>query len=221
MPELTLDHATRDRYLRIIDDETHRLERIIGDLLDLARLEGGGADVPPRAGAGMSPVRARPRAPRARADRRAASRFVANIAQGAETVYGDPDRLEQALQNLRPTRCDTRRTAARSSSSADRGRKRACGFACATAAPAFRAEHLPLIFDRLLQGGCARGRRRGQRTRPLDRQGHCRAPRRHHRRAQRGRRGVRHPPAARSSGPALHRGQRDVTEGRRARRGVI
>ena len=35
------DHATR--YLGIVDEETHRLERIIGDLLDLARLEGAAA----------------------------------------------------------------------------------------------------------------------------------------------------------------------------------
>ena len=51
MPELALDEATKGRYLQIIGDETARLERIIGDLLDLARLEGGGgtlsiADVP-------------------------------------------------------------------------------------------------------------------------------------------------------------------------------
>ena len=42
MPELTLDEATRARYLTIISDETQRLERLIGDLLELARLEGGG-----------------------------------------------------------------------------------------------------------------------------------------------------------------------------------
>src|SRR5262245_34164113 len=42
MPELTLDEETRIRYLAIISDETNRLERLIGDLLDLARLEGGG-----------------------------------------------------------------------------------------------------------------------------------------------------------------------------------
>src|SRR5215510_2641071 len=42
MRELDLDQGTRDRYLHIIDEETHRLERIVGDLLDLARLEGGG-----------------------------------------------------------------------------------------------------------------------------------------------------------------------------------
>ena len=42
MREVPLDQATRERYLRIIDEETHRLERIVGDLLDLAKLEGGG-----------------------------------------------------------------------------------------------------------------------------------------------------------------------------------
>src|SRR3954462_10162725 len=43
MSELSLDEATRARYLQILTDETTRLERLIGDLLDLARLEGGGS----------------------------------------------------------------------------------------------------------------------------------------------------------------------------------
>ena len=42
MPELELDPATRRQYLSIVEDETHKLESMIGDLLDLARLEGGG-----------------------------------------------------------------------------------------------------------------------------------------------------------------------------------
>src|SRR6478672_6360840 len=45
MPELTLDEGTRQRYLSIVSDESSRLERIIGDLLDLARLEGGGGSL--------------------------------------------------------------------------------------------------------------------------------------------------------------------------------
>jgi len=45
MSELKLDPPTRERYLRIVTDETHRLEAIIGDLLDLARLEGGGTSM--------------------------------------------------------------------------------------------------------------------------------------------------------------------------------
>ena len=42
MRELKLDEGTRHRYLDIAHQETHKLEAIIGDLLDLARLEGGG-----------------------------------------------------------------------------------------------------------------------------------------------------------------------------------
>ena len=38
----SLDPETRERYLTIIRDETQRVEHIVGDLLDLARLEGGG-----------------------------------------------------------------------------------------------------------------------------------------------------------------------------------
>ena len=45
MPELSLDPATRGRYLGIIGDETQKLESLIGDLLDLARLEGGGGSL--------------------------------------------------------------------------------------------------------------------------------------------------------------------------------
>ncbi|MGI8671509.1 MAG: sensor histidine kinase [Luteitalea sp.] len=42
MRELPLTDADRERYLAIVDDEAVRLERLIGDLLDLARLDAGG-----------------------------------------------------------------------------------------------------------------------------------------------------------------------------------
>ena len=42
MPEVESDAATRARYLETVERETRRLERIVQDLLDLARLEGGG-----------------------------------------------------------------------------------------------------------------------------------------------------------------------------------
>ena len=42
MRELTLDDGNAATYLEIAHQETHKLEAIIGDLLDLARLEGGG-----------------------------------------------------------------------------------------------------------------------------------------------------------------------------------
>ena len=68
MPELTLDAATRARYLSIISDETHRLERLIGDLLELARLEGGGGSLtmePVGVAAHLSAASARGTSPRA------------------------------------------------------------------------------------------------------------------------------------------------------------
>ena len=86
MKELDLDEATRDRYLHIIDDETHRLERIIGDLLDLARLEGGGGTLRRE----EVPVAALFERVHSRHERELTARHVtlaANIAHGAETVH--------------------------------------------------------------------------------------------------------------------------------------
>jgi two-component system sensor histidine kinase BaeS len=94
-----LNPETRDRYLAIIQDETRRVEHIVGDLLDLARLESGGdslelQDVPLEDLFGRVV---------ARHERDAAQKNVTiatNIAPGAEIVTGDPMRLEQAFQNL-------------------------------------------------------------------------------------------------------------------------
>jgi len=99
MPEIELDERTRARYLTIISDESSRLERIIGDLLDLARLEGGGgslafSEVP------VSQLFGRVTARHERACQTAEVTMIESIGPGAATVVGDRDRLEQALQNL-------------------------------------------------------------------------------------------------------------------------
>ena len=99
MPELQLDSPTRERYMRIVTDETHRLERIIGDLLDLARLEGGGTSLR-RERVDVDALFTRVAARHERELRERGVRLVASVDPGAEHVIGDPDRLEQALQNL-------------------------------------------------------------------------------------------------------------------------
>ena len=99
MRALALDPETRDRYLSIINDETRRVEHIVQDLLELARMEGGGdsldmQDVPLEGLFGRVV---------ARHGREAEEKGVAlktDVAPGAEIVSGDPMRLEQALQNL-------------------------------------------------------------------------------------------------------------------------
>jgi two-component system sensor histidine kinase BaeS len=95
----SLDSETRERYLAIIRDETQRVEHIVGDLLDLARLESGGdsfdaQDVP------LEDVFGRVLARHERAAEQKGVMLTAEVEPGAEIVTGDPMRLEQAFQNL-------------------------------------------------------------------------------------------------------------------------
>ena len=99
MSGITIDPATRARYLSIIGDETHRMEHIVGDLLELARLEGSRESID-KQDVTLEDLFGRVMA---RHEREASQNEVAlttTIEPGAEIVQGDPMRLEQALQNL-------------------------------------------------------------------------------------------------------------------------
>ena len=159
MPEAVRDQADRDRYLQIVMDETLRLESIIGDLLELARLEGGGTalqleDVP------VEELFARA------ADRHGAAlrdkdiTLDTHIAPGAETVHGDGRRLEQALQNLVANAVRHTPRGGRISLSADPagradGRARV-RLTVRDTGPGIAPEHLPLIFDRFYKADASR-----------------------------------------------------------------
>jgi signal transduction histidine kinase len=85
--------------LAVMADETHRLERLVGDLLDLARLEAAGdslnrEDVAVESLFGRVAARHEPEARLNRVT------LTTSIVSGAEILYGDGMRLEQALQNL-------------------------------------------------------------------------------------------------------------------------
>jgi two-component system sensor histidine kinase BaeS len=81
--------------------------------------------------------------------------FVSEIAPGAETVHGDPDRLEQALQNLAANALRHTPDGGEIALSADRVgdtlrlRVRDSG-------PGIDASHLPLIFDRFYKADASR-----------------------------------------------------------------
>jgi two-component system, OmpR family, sensor kinase len=154
MPELALDEATRTRYVQILTDEAARLEGLIGDLLDLARLEGGGSPLRiERVPVESLFARVLARHERAYAD--AGVALLPSIETGAELVTCDRDRLEQALQNLAanavryaPAGTTVRLTARRVEGGVallvqDEG----AGIA---------AEHLPHIFDRFYKADPAR-----------------------------------------------------------------
>jgi two-component system OmpR family sensor kinase len=163
MPELDLDEATRSRYLGIVGDETARLERIIRDLLDLARLEGGGGElvierVP------VAQLFERVIARHERASRGAGISITSVIEPGAEVISGDRDRLEQALQNLAANamRYAPSGTAIelRSHVHVDRdaaGREKAGVTITVTDEGAgITPEHLPHVFDRFYKAESSR-----------------------------------------------------------------
>jgi signal transduction histidine kinase len=99
MVELQLDPAMRERYMRIVTEETNRLENIISDLLDLARLEGGGTTMR-RERVVMEGLFKRVAERHEQELTRRNIVLDARVHPGAEQTIGDPDRLEQALQNL-------------------------------------------------------------------------------------------------------------------------
>jgi signal transduction histidine kinase len=154
MPEVRLDEETRRRYLDIVGDETVKLERIVGDLLDLARLEGGGFTL------ACEPV------PAAQLFRRVADRherdllekqvtLETSVGEGLEPIWCDPARLEQALQNLvanalrhTPEGGQITLAAAR----ADGGVR----IVVRDTGEGIPAEHLPHIFDRFYKTDASR-----------------------------------------------------------------
>ena len=154
MAELQIDPSTRERYMRIVTEETHRLEHIIGDLLDLARLEGGGTamrqeEVPVE----MLFERVGERHEREFTTRRV--EFTRCIEPGAELVLGDPDRLEQVVQNLVANALrytpDDGRIALSAAQSGD-----AVRILVSDTGPGIPAAQLPLIFDRFYKADASR-----------------------------------------------------------------
>jgi signal transduction histidine kinase len=157
MPELAVDEATRARYLSIISDETQRLERLIGDLLDLARLEGGGGTLTIE-DVGVADLFARVQARHGPACRGAGVSMEAAIEPGAETVSGDRSRLEQALQNLA---ANAVRYAPRGSVVRLNARRPGLGpspvsLSVEDQGPGIPPEHVPHVFDRFYKADASR-----------------------------------------------------------------
>jgi len=154
MSEVRLDAPTRERYLEIVMEETHRLERIIGDLLDLARLEGGGSTLSQER-VDVAALFSRVAARHERELRERRIQMHRSVDPAASEVVGDGDRLEQALQNL----------AANALRHTPEGGEIVLGSApahdgiCLTVrdtGSGIPPEHLPLIFDRFYKVDASR-----------------------------------------------------------------
>jgi two-component system sensor histidine kinase BaeS len=155
MSELKLDATTRSRYIAIVADETYRMERIIGDLLDLARLEGGGTTMR-REKVALATLFDRVASRHERESSTRRIQIIRQIESGAEYVTGDPDRLEQALQNLAANALRHAPDGGAIHLSARRGDKDEVRIVVRDTGPGIAPEHLPLIFDRFYKVDASR-----------------------------------------------------------------
>jgi signal transduction histidine kinase len=146
MSDLNLDEATRQRYLRIVGDETERMEHIIGELLDLARLEVGAGTLK------QEPVAVAALFERVlhRHDPILRSKGITlerRVAAGAEQVTGDANRLEHAIQNLAANAVRHTPDGGRIVLSAEPVSE-GVRFSVEDNGPGIPADHLPKVFDR-------------------------------------------------------------------------
>jgi signal transduction histidine kinase len=94
-----LDAERRARYLKTVARETYRLERIVNDLIDLGRYENSVGTLNVRIFAVERVFEHVIRRHEADADaRRVAIRTY--VDEGADQIAGDPDRIDQAVENL-------------------------------------------------------------------------------------------------------------------------
>jgi signal transduction histidine kinase len=154
MPGLGMDEATRGRYFDIVDRETYKLEAIIGDLLDLAKLEGGGSTLT------LETVSVDDLFERV-AERHDPVLSAHNIALVRSVVpedlelEGDLQRLEQALQNIASNAVrhtpDGGRLELRGEAAGDKVR-----IVVRDTGPGIPPEHLPHVFDRFYKADASR-----------------------------------------------------------------
>ena len=146
MKNLAIDEPTRTRYLQIITEETERLEHIVGDLLDLAKLEGGGGAFK-MATVSVPQLVERIRRRHAPTLEQKGVTLVTTVADDVGTVPGDHNRLEQALQNLVANA--VRHTPEGGTITVDARRTDAgVRLTVEDTGPGIPPEHLPRVFDR-------------------------------------------------------------------------
>ena len=99
MPDVIMDPAARARYLDTVDRETRRLERIVADLLDLARFENNASPLDVRVFA-IDRVFDHVIARHERQASVAGVSIRSKVHEGADHIAADPHRIEQVIDNL-------------------------------------------------------------------------------------------------------------------------
>jgi len=154
IPNAVPDAATRDRYVQIVSSETERLESIVGDLLDLARLEGGGIALH-RETVPVAWLFDRVAERHDAALRERGVELTREVAPDAQEVDGDARRLEQVLQNLVANASRHTPTGGRITLTSRLADGRVV-VAVTDTGTGIAPEHLPFVFDRFYKADAAR-----------------------------------------------------------------
>ena len=154
MADVPIDAETRQRYLAVADHETYKLEAIIGDLLDLARIEGGGETL--EAGRVAVTDLFQRVVDRHLPESRARGIAIdAAVDPATPPLTGSPGRLEQAVQNLSANAIRHMPTGGTLSLSA-RPDPAGVRIIVRDTGPGIPPEHLPHIFGRFYKADASR-----------------------------------------------------------------
>ncbi len=154
LPQFGPPSPDGQRYVRIIQEEVERIERLVGDLLDLARYEASGMtlvteQVP------ISELFDRVVARHEQAAREKGVTVDVRLADEELTVIADPRRLEQALQNLASNALRHTPRAGRITVAGE-ARDGRVWLRVTDTGGGIPAEHLPHVFDRFYKADPSR-----------------------------------------------------------------
>jgi two-component system sensor histidine kinase BaeS len=142
------------RYVHIIQEEVERIERLVGDLLDLARYEAAGITLVAEDVA-VSELFDRVVERHAQAAREKQVTIHVALADEEMEVRGDGRRLEQALQNLASNALRHTPPGGRITLSAER-QERVTRVRVSDTGSGIPSDHLPHIFDRFYKADPSR-----------------------------------------------------------------
>jgi two-component system OmpR family sensor kinase len=154
MPEVIMDQETRERHLDTVDRETRRLERIVADLLDLARFENNAAPLDVRLFA-IDRVFSHVVARHEREAAAAGVTIQTTIREGADHLAADPHRIEQVIDNLVANAIRHTAPGGTVHLEAARSEDRAVLWVI-DSGDGIAPEHLPHVFDRFYKVDAAR-----------------------------------------------------------------
>ncbi|MEZ5293468.1 MAG: ATP-binding protein [Vicinamibacterales bacterium] len=154
LPAFAPASAEGQRFVHIVDAEAQRLERLVNDLLDLARFEAGGVTLE-RDTVSVPALFTRVLERHGQAAEAAGVALSTEVAPEAEAVNGDARRLEQVVQNLTANALRHTPAGGRVSLSAfvDAG---GVVLRVADTGEGIAPEHLPHVFDRFFKADPAR-----------------------------------------------------------------